>query len=150
MNKVDLKKLAGYERDFALWSAEQAALLRAGKLDRVDIENVAEEIDSLGKSDKHEISSRMVVLLQHLLKWQFQPEKRTNSWLASILGQRQAINDLIDDSPSLAAHPGRVREKAYKTARLAASGDTHLALSTFPETCPYAVEQVLDLEFLPE
>jgi hypothetical protein len=149
MNKIDLKKLAGYENDFALWSAEQAALIRAGKFDRVDLENVAEEIQSLGNSDRHEIASRLIVLLHHLLKWEFQPSERTNSWIASIVGQRDAINALIEDSPSLHSHPAKVVDRSYKVGRLEASGETKLPLSTFPETCPYSVEQILDPDFFP-
>ena len=76
MNRIDLKTPVGYRDDFAQWSAEQAALIRAGKLDRVDLENVAEEIESLGRSEQYQIDSRMEVLLQHLLKWQFQPGVR--------------------------------------------------------------------------
>lgn len=149
MNKIDLKKPVGYEEDFALWSAEQAALIRAGKFDRVDLESVAGEIESLGNSDRHQIASRLIVLLHHLLKWQFQPEGRTNSWMASIIGQRDAINALIEDSPSLHSHPAKVIDKSYRVGRLEASGETSLPLSIFPERCPYTVEQILDPDFLP-
>ncbi len=88
MNKLDPARLAGYEDDFALWSAEQAAFIRAGKFDRVDLENVAEEIESLGKSDKRQIRSRLQVLMLHLLKWERQPAERSRSWSSSIRDQR--------------------------------------------------------------
>ena len=113
MNKVDLKHLASYGEDFALWAAEQGALLRAGKLDRVDLENVAEEIESLGRSDRYQITSRMEVLLTHLLKWEFQPEGRTNSWKATIVEQRMRIANLLDDSPSLRPFPLEALRGAY-------------------------------------
>ena len=106
MNKIDPNRLAVYDEDFALWSAEQAALIRAGKLDRIDLENVAEEIESLGKSDKRQIRSRLQVLMLHLLKWERQPAERSRSWASSIRDQRRAIVDLIDDSPSLRPYPG--------------------------------------------
>ena len=99
MNRIDLKQPAGYDEDFALWSAEQAGLIRAGRLDRLDLDNLAEEIDSLGRSEEHQIDSRLEVLLQHLLKWQFQPEKRTRSWAASILEQRIRIGPRPEAQP---------------------------------------------------
>lgn len=104
MNKIDPERLAVHDDDFALWSAEQAALIRAGKFDRVDLENVAEEIKSLGKSNKRQIHSRLQVLMLHLLKWECRPAGRW-SWSASIRDQRRAILDILDDSPSLRPYP---------------------------------------------
>lgn len=149
MNKIDLKHLAGYEEDFALWSAEQSALIRAGKLDRVDLENVAEEIESLGRSDRQQIRNRMIVVLHHLLKWEFQPSERSNSWASTIVEQRGAINDLIEESPSLSPYPQSILARSYEPAPLAAAGDTGLPLETFPSESPYSAEQVLDPGFWP-
>lgn len=150
MNRIDFKKLATYEEDFALWSAEQAALLRAGRFDRVDLENVAEEIESLGRSDKHQIKSRLQVLLMHLLKWQRQPDNRSRSWASTIRDQREAILDLIEESPSLAPYPASILAQCYPRARLKASEETTIYLDLFPETCPYTIDQILDPGFLPE
>ena len=149
MNKVDLKRLAGYEDDFALWSAEQAALMRAGKLDRVDLENIAEEIESLGRSEQHQIDSRMEVLLAHLLKWHFQPSGRSNSWRASVNEQRARIGRLIERSPSLRHYPAESLQGSFIIGRYEAMRETGLPEATFPQTCPYTIEQVLDPEFLP-
>jgi hypothetical protein len=149
MNKIDLKHLASYEEDFALWAAEQGALLRAGKLDRVDIENVAEEIESLGRSFEHEIDSRMNVLLAHLLKWEFQPGQRSNSWRATIFEQRTRIGRLLKESPSLRQYPATVIPDEYPLARLHASGETGLNESAFPSTCRYSIGQILDEKFFP-
>lgn len=149
MNRIDLKKLAGYEEDFALWSAEQAALLRAGKFDRVDVENVAEEIESLGRSDKYEIESRLRVLLMHLLKWEFQPVARTNSWRATIIEQRGRIARRIKDSPSLKSYPAEVLPEEYGYSIPHAAQETGLAESAFPAACPYSAEQILDRDFWP-
>ncbi len=149
MNRIDLKHLASYEEDFALWSAEQAALLRAGKLDRIDLENVAEEIESLSKSVKHEIRSRMAVLVAHLLKCQFQPDHLTRSWEATLLEQRMRILDLIEESPSLKHFPETTIAKEYRVARLRASADTELDVSVFPATSPWSIAQILDLDFIP-
>ena len=149
MNKIDPNRLAVYDEDFALWSAEQAALIRAGKLDRIDLENVAEEIESLGKSDKRQIRSRLQVLMLQLLKWERQPAERSRSWASSIRDQRRAIVDLIDDSPSLRPYPGEVFEREYPRAREKASEETTIYPHLFPETWPYTIEQILDPDFLP-
>lgn len=149
MNKIDPKRLAGYDEDFALWSAEQAALIRAGKFERVDLENIAEEIDSLGRSDRHQIRSRLAVLIVHLLKWEKQPDQRSRSWMATIRDQRYEILQLLKDSPSLKPFPGEVFEDEYPRAREKAAEETTVFLRLFPETCPYTIEQILDPEFLP-
>lgn len=149
MNRIDLKRLASYDEDFALWSAEQAALLRAGKLERVDLENVAEEIESLGKSQKREIGSRLMVLVSHLLKWEKQPEYRSRSWASTISQQRREIERLLKGSPSLRPFPGQVLPDEYPEARWRASEETTIFLENFPESCPYSIEQILDPAFLP-
>lgn len=149
MNKIDPKRLAGYEEDFALWSAEQAALIRAGNFDQVDLENVAEEIESLGTSDRHQIANRLEVLLMHLLKWERQPEHRSRSWASTIRGQREAILDLLEASPSLRPYPATQVAKRYARAREKAAEETTIFLKNFPEACPYTIEQILDPDFLP-
>lgn len=149
MNKIDPERLAGYEEDFALWSAEQAALIRAGKFERVDLENVAEEIESLGTSDRHQIATRLEVLLTHLLKWERQPEHRSRSWSSTIRSQREAILDLLEESPSLKPYPATQIAKRYPRARDKTAEETTIFLNNFPETCPYTIEQVLDPDFLP-
>jgi hypothetical protein len=149
MNRIDPERLAGYEEDFALWSAEQAALIRAGKFERVDLENVAEEIESLGTSDRHQIANRLEVLLTHLLKWERQPEHRSRSGSSTIRSQREAILDLLEESPSLKPYPATQIAKRYPRARDKAAEETTIFLNNFPETCPYTIEQVLDPDFLP-
>jgi hypothetical protein len=149
MNKIDLRKLAGYEDDFALWSAEQGALLRAGRFDRLDRENLAEEIESLGRSQKHEIDSRLGILLLHLLKWERQPEHRSRSWQSSIQEQRRRIARLIKDSPSLQSYPAEVFEEEYPLAREKASIESGVFLELFPLECPYSIENILDPGFFP-
>jgi len=149
MNKIDLKTLTSIDDDFALWAAEQAALVRGGKFDRMDGDNIAGELDYLGNSQESEIESRLVVLIAHLLKWHFQPEKRSNSWRATLGEQRKHIAKVIKRSPSLKHHPAKEVPEAYELGRLYASGDTNLAPSVFPETCPYSIEQILDRNFLP-
>jgi hypothetical protein len=149
MNKLDPKHLAGYEEDFALWSAEQAALIRAGRFDRVDLENIAEEVESLGRSQRGEIDSRLAVLLMHLLKWERQPEHRSRSWEATIREQRRRINRIIRDSPSLRNYPAGVYQEEYPLAADKASIETTVFRELFPDECPYTIEQILDEDFLP-
>lgn len=150
MNKIDLKRLTSIDDDFALWAAEQAALLNSGRLDRVDIENVVGELEYLGGSQKSEIENRLRVLVSHLLKWQFQPSQRSNSWRATLLEQRTEIAQVIRRSPSLKHYPASaLDEQSYEIAMLRASGETGLPKAAFPESCPYTVEQILDLAFFP-
>ena len=149
MNKIDLKKLTSIDDDFALWAAEQGALLRAGKFDRVDLENVIEELEDLGRSGKHEIRSRLEVLLTHLLKWHFQPDQQTNSWRATIREQRSRITDVLEESPSLRSLPGEALARAYVIGLNDAITQTGLPESAFPEACPYTIQQILDPDYLP-
>jgi hypothetical protein len=138
-----------YESDFYAWSREQAELLRAGKLAEADIEHIAEEIDSMGRTEKRELISRLDVLLLHLLKWGYQPRKRGPSWEASIWVQRDRIADHLDDNPSLKPLLPQALASAYRIAWREAVAETGLAASTFPEACPWTVEEVLDSGFWP-
>ena len=131
-----------YDRDFFAWSLEQAKLLRARKLAEADIEHIAEEIDSMGRTEKRELISRLSVLLLHLLKWRYQPEKRSLSWEASIRVQRNRLADHLDDNPSLKPLLPQALASAYRDATLEAVAETELAGSTFPDACPWTVEQV--------
>jgi hypothetical protein len=150
MNKIDLKTLTSIDDDFALWAAEQAALLSSGRLDRVDVENIVGELEYLGNSQKSEIENRLRVLLTHLLKWQFQPAQRSNSWTATLIEQRTEIAEVIRRSPSLKHYPLQaLGGRTYEIAMLRASGETGLPEATFPESCPYTIEQILDPDFLP-
>ena len=97
--KVPLQVL--YEKDCVRWTEETARLLRAGAFDDLDIENLAEEIEDMGKSRRRELHSRLRVLVSHLLKWQFQVDKRSPSWESTIFEQREEIADVMEESPSL-------------------------------------------------
>ncbi len=138
-----------YEADYAQWCAEQGALLREGRLSDLDRENLAEEIESLGRSDRREVQSRLKELLLHLLKWHFQPEKRKGGWRASILDQRTQLKELLEESPSLRSLPGKEIEKWHRIARLKAADETGLPEGKFPVRCPYTIEEILDDDFLP-
>ena len=142
-------ELVRYDDDYCAWLSGQIELIRAGHFADLDVPNLIEELQALASSKKHEIDSRLTVLLQHLLKWEFQPERRSNSWRASILEQRLRINDLISESPSLRRYPSARMEKEYGIARLRAADETRLPLSRFALTCPYSASHALDENFWP-
>lgn len=145
---MDMKTEREYEKDFYSWTLHSAKLLRDGKFSEVDIENVAEEIESMGKSDKRELISRFALLLSHLLKWQYQPERRGNSWKHTIKNQRLEVRELLKDSPSLKYEIDNQIEYAYEKALNIAIEETGLSESTFPKNCPFSLEQCLDNEFI--
>lgn len=137
-----------YDRDFYAWANEQAALLRDGRLGEADVANIAEELASMGRSEKRELVNRLGVLLAHLLKWQFQPARRGNSWRLTLEEQRLRLREHLADNPSLAAKLDEVLPVAYRLAHIEARRET--GLDGFPETLPYAVDEILDDGFLPE
>ena len=139
-----------YDQDFYAWANEQAALLRAGRLSEADIENIAEEIESMGRSEKRELVNRLVVLLLHLLKWQYQPTLRGNSWRLSIENTRYELEEHLDDNPSLKSQLDQVMRSAYRRARNEASVETTLPVDTFPPLCPYTYDQAMNADFWPE
>jgi len=139
-----------YDRDFYAWANEQAQLLRAGRLSEADIENIAEEIETLGRSEKRELVSRLRVLLLHLLKWQFQPNRRGASWEGSIINTRDELDDHLHDNPSLRSKIPDAIKSAYRRAAVDAKSETGLPKSSFPETCPWAYDEIMDPDFWPE
>lgn len=141
---------ARYEQDFAAWTAEQSRLLREGRLVELDLAHLAEEIEDMGKNSQRALLSRLQELLLHLLKWQYQPGRRGNRWRASIRKQRQGIEDLLEDSPSLQPRLAAAYGKCYARARLDAADETGLALTTFAESCPWSLDEVLDPAWLPD
>jgi Domain of unknown function DUF29 len=140
-----------YDTDFYQWTKQQAAALVAGKASELDWANLAEEIESLGKSDRREIRNRLRVLIRHLLKWQYQPELRQSgrSWRRTIWTQRERLSDVLDDSPSLRRQMPELIAMDYDRILEKTSDETGLPLSTFPAECPWTAEQILDDNFLP-
>ncbi len=138
-----------YDQDFYAWANQQAGLLRAGKLAEADIENIAEEIESMGKSEKRELKNRLSILLLHLLKWQYQPEHRSASWQATIRVQRRDLADHMLDNPSLNAVLPQAIEQAYGNAVIEAAVETNLLETTFPETCAWSFDQIVNPDFWP-
>jgi hypothetical protein len=139
-----------HEQDFYAWTTQQAALLRAGRLAEADIEHIAEELEDMGKSEKRSLEGHLTVLLAHLLKWRYQPERRGNSWRLTIIEHRGRIEEAIMDSPSLKPTLSDTLLRAYRYARIRAARETGRPLGFFPEHCPFELPQALDEKFWPE
>lgn len=139
-----------YDSDFYAWANEQVALLRAGKLAGADIAHIAEEIESMGRTEKRELVSRLTILLAHLLKGQLQAERRSRSWVATIRNQRLDVADHLVDNPSLKARLPESLAAAYERAKNSASAETDLPEPLFPLECPWSFEQIMDAEFWPD
>ena len=139
-----------YEKDFYAWAMENAQLLRKRKFEEIDIDNIAEEIESMGKSEKRGILSHLRVLIDHLLKWKYQPENRTTGWKSTIRNARYHIRELLEDSPSLKNELPLKFTKAYKDAIVIAADETGILGEDFPKHCPFALEDCLNDNFLPD
>jgi hypothetical protein len=138
-----------YERDFYGWIYHNIALLKEGKLNELDIDILIDELESMAKRDRRELVSHLIVLIAHLLKWQYQPRQRSGSWRGSICEQRIRIDDQLAESPSLKNYLVESVIKAYPAALKIAQQETDLPNLTFPSSCPYTLEQLLTENFYP-
>ena len=136
-----------YETDFYTWTIEQAAALRDGRLSKLEIANLAEEIEDLGKEVFSKLRSSFRIILLHMLKWDHQPERRSRSWTVSILNHRLDIADVIEENPSLRRRQAEAIEKAYRRARIDAAEETGLRIATFPDSCRYSRDEILGRPF---
>ena len=136
-----------YEDDLYTWVGEQVALLRAGRLDEIDAENIAEELGDVGKSEYRELRRALTLILAHMLKWDHQPERRSRSWDNTISAQRLHYANALKDSPGLKSRRAEALRDAYEIARRAASSETNMPLRTFPEACPYDWADILERPF---
>ena len=149
----DLKP-ADYHEDFALWARDQARLLEQRRFDALDLGNLVEEVESLGRNDRRELKSRLEVLLSHLLKWKFQPEQLVlsrKSWRRTIAEQRSQIQLVLEDSPSLRRwlrDPDWTRS-VWEAAAVKAADETDLELAKFPEDPIWSFDQILAGSFYP-
>lgn len=138
-----------YDTDFNLWVESQIVALKTQRLEDLDLSNLIEEVEDLAKQDKKALRSYSKILLMHLLKWQYQPSKRSKSWKASISNARIEIEDILLDSPSLRSYLPTVVDQAYKSARILAADETGLTIETFPTDCLYSLAKALETDFLP-
>ncbi|MEH2142979.1 DUF29 domain-containing protein [Nostoc sp.] len=139
-----------YDQDFYLWIETTAKKLKEGRLAEVDLANLIEEIESMGRSEKQAIDSNLIVVLMYLLKYKFQSNKRSNSWKATIREYRRRLTRAFKDSPSLKPYFQEVFPECYQDARKQASDETGLSLDTFPLESPFSADECLDEEFLPD
>ncbi|NJN23495.1 MAG: DUF29 domain-containing protein [Acaryochloridaceae cyanobacterium RL_2_7] len=149
-----------YDQDFVVWTQDMAQALKRRDLTALDWNNLVEEIQDLGKRDQREVASRLLVVLTHLLKWQYQPQRRSypgsdndflqNSWARSIAENRDQIQRLLAQSPSLRGILDKSLDSCYQKARKQAAQETGLDIQTFPEFCGYTQTQILDDDFWPE
>jgi len=139
-----------YDEDFYGWAMAEANLLRQRKWDELDIEHLAEELESMGASEKREIRSRMEQLLKHLLKWKYQSDLQCRSWKNSIRNQRKALLAIIKDNPSLKPTIPEYVKDVYEGALDGAVEETGIYKENFPAECPYTFEQIMNDEFYPE
>ena len=131
-----------YETDFYQWTQQQAALLRQGRLSRIDAANLAEEIESMGNSNRWALESFLSNVIMHLLKWKYQPERRCTSWKMTIRNGRIQIEKRLKNSPSLRPKVPEMIAGEYLPAREDAADETGLPLTTFPEQCEFSVEEI--------
>lgn len=138
-----------YETDFWAWTQEQANLLRHCQWNQLDLPNLIEEIESLGRKERQELRNRLSILIGHLLKWEYQSEQRSRSWMVTIRVQRRETLILLRENPSLKPYLEEALHDAYTNGRDLASGETNLPLSTFPKECSYTLEEILSEIFYP-
>ena len=139
-----------YEADFYLWTQAQADLLRQRRFDELDLENLIDEVASVGGSERREVRSRLIVLITHLLKWKYQPGDRSSGWMGTIDEQRDGLQQVLKESPSLGRLPAELFDRCYRSARLDAAKQTGIDFTLFPEAPPFTIEQMLDERFLPK
>jgi hypothetical protein len=139
-----------YHRDYYTWALGQGQALRARKIEALDWENLAEEVESLGRSEARELESRLEGLLLHLLKWRYQPNKRSRSWRLTVREQRRRVERVLNQNPGLKPTLAENLTAAYEVALLMAARETRLEEPTFPPECPWDFEQIMDADFWPE
>jgi hypothetical protein len=139
-----------YETDLYAWTLQQAEFLRSGQWEQVDIANLIEEIESLGKQQRQELRNRLGVLLGHLLKWHYQPEARSKSWFYTIREQRRRLQEHLTDNPSLKPYLDEAIRFGYKDGLDLVGRETPLDPTQLPQECPFSVAEIFDEPIEPE
>ncbi|MBF0608096.1 MAG: DUF29 domain-containing protein [Candidatus Magnetobacterium sp. LHC-1] len=139
-----------YEVDFYQWSFHNANLLRQGRFTEIDVENIVEELESMGRNNKRELANRLTVLIMHLLKWQYQPKRRSRGWRATINNQRRETKRLLEDNPSLKYNIETVMAKEFIESKRMFEDETGINAKELPETCLYTFDQLMDYDFWPK
>ncbi|MBD2629341.1 DUF29 domain-containing protein [Trichormus variabilis] len=147
--KITIPISSLYTTDFYAWTQEQVSLLRNHQWSQIDLQNLIEEVESLGKQQRQELRNRLSILIGHLLKWQFQPQQRSRSWLATLRIQRLDTIELLEENPSSKSYLEEVVGKAYLKGVELAVRETDLPGRTFTADCPYSLTEILDDRFYP-
>jgi hypothetical protein len=145
-----INQLTLYDRDFHQWTQVMADAIRSGDWANLDTENLAEELESLGRQQRQELRNRLGILLGHLLKWQLQPQHRSKSCRLTLREQRLQIRFLLNDNPSLKPYLAEAIEEGYALALLLVAKETPLEIEDLPEICPYSLEEAIDDTFFPD
>lgn len=132
-----------YEQDYFAWTEEQADALRRRSINELDWDNLLEEVESLGRQERNELRSHLIVLMVHLLKWNVQPERRGRSWALTIAEQRREAERVLAENPSLKPSVPDLLESAYRTARLRAARQARLSVKEFPEQNPFGWDAMM-------
>jgi len=138
-----------YEKDFYEWTQKNAQLLREGRLAEIDIDNLVEELEAMGRGEKRAFVNHLAVLIAHLLKWERQPVLRSKSWRFTIREQRAQVADILQDDPSFKDSFTDALARAYGKAVVRVVKETGLDEETFPESCPYMLAEIMDSDFFP-
>jgi len=147
--RADHPPAVQYWDDYYSWLIEQAAHVRAGRWEELDVANLAEEIGSLGREQFNKLESALRIVIMHMLKWDYQPRGRGRSWVLSIKGQRLELEDVLADNPGLKPRIPEATERAYRKARIEAARETGLDENTFPKACPYTWDDIVARKFTP-
>lgn len=138
-----------YDHDFVAWAETTAQLLKAHRWNEVELEALIDEVEDLSRREREALRSNLKVILLHLLKWEYQPHKRSNSWRSTLREHRERITEAISESPRLKLYPQAVLDDCYRKARLRVADETQISAVAFPQNCPYTLEQMLHEDFLP-
>ncbi|MGC9503503.1 DUF29 domain-containing protein [Baaleninema sp.] len=138
-----------YDRDYYRWLKETVSLLKTGDLHELDLDNLIEEIAEMGRREKRAVYSNLKIVLSHLLKYRYQPERTSNSWRSTLVEHRQRLHRLFRESPSLKRYTEEIFEESYRDAIALAAAETGLSKAIFPENSPFSMQETLDLEYLP-
>ncbi|BBD58586.1 hypothetical protein NIES2109_13620 [Nostoc sp. HK-01] len=150
MSSLKVHSQTSYEIDYLQWIEATVKKLQSQDYANVDWKNLIEEIADMGRSERRSLKSNLIVILLHLLKWQFQPEHRSGSWEASIIEHRRRVNEALHESPSLKSYIDGIFAECYAQAIKQAKAETGLPIESFPSVCPYKILDVTNDEYLPE
>jgi hypothetical protein len=148
LSQQNLSQLTLYDQDYYLWINKTVEQLSNNQFQEIDLQNLIAELESMGRSEKRSVQSNLTVLLMHLLKYKYQPNKRSQSWRSTIVEHRRRLLIVFKDSPSLRGYGQEIFAECYQDARQDGATETQLKISVFPDECPFNLEVVLRVDYL--